>query len=254
MSTAAIQKNLPWKTVWITGASTGIGREIALLLARAGLTVAASARRADMLTGLHPNIHAYPLDVTDGAAVAQTVAKIEHELAPIDLAIMAAGVYQPISADQIDPAVFSSLMGVNYQGVVNALASLLPVMRVRGRGHVAWIASVAGYRGLPKAAAYGPTKAALINLAECLKPELQRQGITVSVVNPGFVATPMTKDNDFPMPFLMQPNEAASRTIAGLAKGKFEVAFPTRFVAILKFARCLPYGLYFWIISKAILK
>jgi short-subunit dehydrogenase len=126
-------------------------------------------------------------------------------------------------------------------------------MRQRHAGRIAWIASVAGYRGLPKAAGYGPTKAALINLAESLKPELDQIGIKISVVNPGFVETPMTKGNDFPMPFLMKPEDAARRTIEGLAKGKFEVAYPTRFVAILKIARLLPYSLYFWLIKHAVL-
>lgn len=245
---------LPWKLVWITGASTGIGREVALQLAERGVTVAVSARSAEKLAGMGPNIRPFPLDVTDAAAVTKAIAKIETELGPIDLALMGAGAYAPIGMDQIKPELFASIMAVNYMGVVNGLAALIPIMRQRRRGHIAWIASVSGYRGLPKAAAYGPTKAALINLAESLKPELGALGITVSVVNPGFVETPMTKANDFPMPFLMTPHDAAQRTIEGLAKGKFEVAYPTRFVAILKFARLLPYSIYFWFIKRAVLK
>ena len=244
---------LPWKLVWITGASTGIGREVALQLAARGVTVAVSARSAEKLEGMGENIKPYPLDVTDAAAVAKTIAQIEAELGPIDLALMGAGAYAPIAMDQIKPELFASIMNVNYMGVVNAVAALVPIMRQRGRGHIAWIASVSGYRGLPKASAYGPTKAALINLAESLKPELGALGLTVSVVNPGFVETPMTKANDFPMPFLMTPQDAARRTIDGLAKGKFEVAYPTRFVAILKFTRLLPYVIYFWLIKRAVL-
>ncbi len=244
---------LPWKIVWITGASTGIGREVALQLAASGVIVAVSARSAEKLENMGPNIKPYPLDVTDADAVTKTMAKIEAELGPIDLALMGAGAYAPIAMDQIKPKLFASIMTVNYMGVVNALSVLVPIMRQRGRGHIAWIASVSGYTGLPKAAAYGPTKAALINLAESLKPELGALGITVSVVNPGFVETPMTKSNDFPMPFLMTPQDAARRTIEGLAKGKFEVAYPTRFVTILKFARLLPYGIYFWLIKRAVL-
>ena len=244
---------LPWKLVWITGASTGIGREVALQLAARGVTVAVSARSAEKLEGMGENIKPYPLDVTDAAAVAKTIAQIEAELGPIDLALMGAGAYAPIAMDQIKPELFASIMNVNYMGVVNAVAALVPIMRQRGRGHIAWIASVSGYRGLPKASAYGPTKAALINLAESLKPQLGALGLTVSVVNPGFVETPMTKANDFPMPFLMTPQDAARRTIDGLAKGKFEVAYPTRFVAILKFARLLPYAIYFWLIKRAVL-
>lgn len=244
---------LPWKLVWITGASTGIGREVALQLAARGVTVAVSARSAEKLENMGPNIKPYPLDVTDATAVAKTIAQIERQQGPIDLALMGAGAYAPISMDEIKPETFGSIMNVNYMGVVNGLAALIPIMRQRGRGHIAWIASVSGYSGLPKAAAYGPTKAALINLAESLKPELGVLGITVSVVNPGFVETPMTKANDFPMPFLMTPKDAARRTIEGLAKGKFEVAYPTRFVMILKFARILPYSIFFWLIKRTVL-
>ena len=245
---------LPWKLVWITGASTGIGREVALQLAARGVKVAVSARSAEKLEDMGPNIKPYLLDVTDAQAVANTISKIETELGPIELALMGAGTYAPISMDDIKPEVFASIINVNYLGIVNGLAALVPIMRQRGNGHIAWIASVSGYRGLPKAAAYGPTKAALINLAESLKPELQTLGISVSVVNPGFVETPMTKANDFPMPFLMTPQDAARRTIEGLAKGKFEVAYPTRFVVILKLARLLPYRVFFWLISHTVLK
>jgi NAD(P)-dependent dehydrogenase (short-subunit alcohol dehydrogenase family) len=246
--------SLPWKVVWITGASTGIGREIALQLALQGVTVAASARSAERLSELGPHIKPYPLDVTDHLAVIETIGRIERDLGPIDLAILGAGSYGPVEADKVEPALFSSIMEVNYMGVVNCLAGLLTPMLARRGGHVSWIASVAGYRGLPKAAAYGPSKAALINLAESLKPELELKGITISVINPGFVETPMTAKNDFPMPFLMQPAEAARLTIAGLAGKRFEVAYPKRFVAILKIARVLPYWLFFRIIRVSILK
>jgi NAD(P)-dependent dehydrogenase (short-subunit alcohol dehydrogenase family) len=249
-----MSNSLPWKVVWITGASTGIGREVALQLALQRVKVAASARNAEKLAELGSGIRPYPLDVTDRAAVLKTIAQIEQDLGPIDLAILGAGSYGPVEADKIDPAQFSSIMDVNYMGVVNCLAGLLAPMLARRVGHISWIASVAGYRGLPKAAAYGPSKAALINLAESLKPELDAKGITISVINPGFVETPMTAKNDFPMPFLMQPAEAARLTIAGLAKKRFEIAYPSRFVAILKIARILPYWLFFRIIRGSVLK
>jgi NAD(P)-dependent dehydrogenase (short-subunit alcohol dehydrogenase family) len=248
-----MNSTLPWKLVWITGASTGIGREVALQLAARGVLVAVSARSAEKLSEMGANVKPYPLDVTDAAAVQKTIDRIESELGPIDMALMAAGAYAPVDLNAFSPEPFSKMMGVNFLGVVNCIAGLLPVMRQRKRGRIAWIASVAGYRGLPKAAGYGPTKAALINLAECLAPELAVQGIDVSVVNPGFVATPMTSKNDFPMPFLMTPQDAARRTIEGLAAGKFEVAYPTRFVAILKIARVLPYSLYFWLVKRGVL-
>lgn len=245
---------LPWKTVWITGASTGIGREIALQLAAQGVTVAASARSAEKLAALDLDIKSYPLDVTDRAAVLKTIELIEQDLGPIDLAILGAGTYSPIAIDHFDPLIIGTATDTNYMGVVNCLSGLLPRMLPRREGHIAWIASVAGYRGLPKAAAYGPTKAALINLAESLKPELDVRGLTVSVINPGFVETPLTEQNDFPMPFLMKAPNAARLTIEGLKKGRFEISFPKRFVAILKIARILPYWLFFGIISWTLLK
>lgn len=247
-------KPLPWKTAWITGASTGIGRDIVMQLAAAGVKVAASARSAEKLAALGPGVLAIPLDVTDPVACRAVVDRIESELGPIDLAVLGAGTYSPVAIDDLDPGRFAHMMDTNYMGVVNCLAALAPRMIERGSGHLSWIASVAGYMGLPKAAAYGPTKAALINLAESLYPEMRQKGVSVSVINPGFVETPLTKQNDFEMPFLMKPEEAARRTIEGLAAGRFEVAYPRRFVAILKSLRLLPYPLFFRLIARAVLK
>lgn len=245
---------LPWKTAWVTGASTGIGADIARQLAAAGVRVAVSARSRDKLEALGANVLAVPLDVTDAAACRDAVALIEAKLGNIDLAVLGAGTYSPVTIEQLDPALFSRMMVTNYMGVVNCVSALAPGMIARGAGHLSWIASVAGYIGLPKAAAYGPTKAALINLAESLYPELKQKGVAVSVVNPGFVSTPLTAQNDFPMPFLMTAEDAARRTIEGLASGRFEVAYPWRFATILKAARLLPYRLFFKLISRTVLK
>jgi NAD(P)-dependent dehydrogenase (short-subunit alcohol dehydrogenase family) len=214
-------EQLPWRVAWTTGASTGIGRDVALQLAAAGVKVAVSARSADKLAALGPSVFPYPLDVTDAAATASVVARIEADLGPIELAVLGAGTYTPVSPPQLDVELFRTMISTNYLGVVNGLAALSPRMMERGQGHISWIASVAGYVGLPKAAAYGPTKAALINLAECLAPEMARAGVKISVINPGFVETPLTAQNDFTMPFLMKPDEAARRTIAGLRPAYF---------------------------------
>jgi short-subunit dehydrogenase len=243
--------------VWIAGASTGIGRALAEALAAGGSQVAVSARSAeklDAISAVHPNVKAYPLDVTDAEATAETIARIEADLGPIDLAILAAGAWTPLTLESLSAEVFRTTNAVNYLGVTNAVAVLAPAMAARGRGHLAWIASVAGYVGLPKAAAYGPTKAALINLAECLAPELQAKGVTVSVINPGFVDTPLTQKNDFPMPFIISPEEAARRTIEGLEAGQFEIAFPKRMVAMLKGLRQLPYPALFALLRRGVLK
>lgn len=245
---------LPWRLAWVTGASSGIGAEICKQLAAEGVIVAASARNAEALNVLGSNIHAFPLDVSNEKAVADTFVAIEAAHGPIDLIIAGAGTYTPASAADFRTEMFRRMYEVNYLGVINVLAATLPTFRARRAGHVSWIASVSGYRGLPKAAAYGPTKAALINLAESLKPELDRDGVKVSVINPGFVRTPMTSVNDFEMPFLMEPADAARATIAGLTKNKFEVAYPTPFVAIMKLGRLLPYRIFFWISRKYLLK
>jgi NAD(P)-dependent dehydrogenase (short-subunit alcohol dehydrogenase family) len=248
---------LPWRLVWITGASTGIGAEIARQLAEQGVTVATSARKRDLLESaakLNPKLRPYQLDVTDAAAVAATFAKIERELGPVDLVIAGAGTYRPVAAADIKPEIFQSTYQVNYLGVINVLSVVLPAMRARKSGHMSWIASVAGYIGLPNAASYGPTKAALINLAECLQPELAADGITTSIINPGFVKTPLTAQNDFDMPFLMEVQDAARLTIKGLAKKKFEIAYPARFVLILKTLQLLPYSWFFALVRKYVLK
>ncbi len=223
-------------------------------LAARGVRVAVSARSAEKLAGLGPGVLAVPLDVTDAAACQAAVESIEARLGPIDLAVLGAGTYTPVAIDRLDPGQFSHMMNTNYMGVVNCIAALAPRMIARGQGHLSWIASVAGYVGLPKAAAYGPTKAALINLAECLYPEMKLKGVRVSVINPGFVETPLTAQNDFEMPFLMKAGEAARRSIEGLASGRFEIAYPRRFVAILKTLRALPYPLFFRIIARSVLK
>jgi short-subunit dehydrogenase len=238
----------------VTGASTGIGRDVALQLAARGVKVAASARSLEKLEALGPSVLTIPLDVTDPEACRAAVERIESELGPIDLAVLGAGTYTPVAIDDLNPTQFAHMMGTNYMGVVNCISALAPGMIARRSGHLSWIASVAGYIGLPKAAAYGPTKAALINLGESLYPELRAKGVSVSVINPGFVETPLTAQNDFDMPFLMKPEEAARRTIEGLAAKRFEVAYPRRFVAILKTLRLLPYPLFFKLIARAVLK
>ncbi len=243
------------KRVWITGASSGIGRELARHYARQGASVAASARRREELEALAREapgrISAFPVDVTDAAAMAAAVAAIEAAIGPLDLAILNAGTFTPLEIDNFDVALFRRHVEINYMGVVHGIAALLPRFLARGAGQIAVTSSVAGYRGLPQAAAYGPTKAALINLCESLKPDLDRRGIGISIVNPGFVRTPMTDSNTFPMPFLMEPDDAARRIAKGLEEGKFEVTFPRRFTFMLKLARLLPYALYFRLVKRA---
>ena len=242
--------------IWLVGASSGIGRALALRLAGDGWRVAISARseaRLRQLAGQAPagRLLVWPLDVTDAGAVARVLEGIEREAGAVDIAILNAGDYEPMPLAGFDIALFRRLMEVNYLGVVHCLGALLPVLRRRGRGQVLVTASVAGYRGLPQAAPYGASKAALINLAESLQPELARAGVALRVINPGFVDTPLTRRNRFAMPFLMSPVQAADRIAARLERGGFEISFPLPFVALLKLLRCLPYRLYFYLVRKA---
>jgi short-subunit dehydrogenase len=244
------------RAVWITGASSGIGRELALQLARRGDSVAVSARRADELQKLAAEagpgrVLPYPVDVGDAAAMARAADEIEAALGPLDLAVFNAGTHAPVEIERFSAAPFRHLMEINYMGAVNGLAAVVPRFVARRAGHVAVVSSVAGYRGLPSASAYGPTKAALINLCESLKPDLDRYGVKISLINPGFVRTPLTDLNPFPMPFLMEADAAARRIVAGLDNGAFEITFPRRFTFMLKLARMLPYALYFRLVKRA---
>ncbi len=247
--------------LWITGAGKGIGRAVAWEYAARGWTVAVSARtaadldalvqeaRAAQLSGV---IVAYPADVTDHDALKQTFKAIEHDVGPLDQVIFNAGTYVPNAVKDFNVAPFRTLMEINFLGVVNGLAAVVPTFASRRAGHIAVVASVAGYSGLPMASAYGASKAALINMCEALKPEMDAAGIAFSVINPGFVRTPLTDRNMFPMPFLVDADVAARHIYRGMAKGKFEIAFPLPFVLILKILRMLPYGLYFRLTKKVI--
>ena len=240
---------MPWKIVWVTGASSGIGQEIVLQLAAQGVKIAASSRK-NWTGALPTNVFSYPLDVTDASAADACIARIEQELGPIDLAVLGAGAYQPFDMATCEADEFARINATNYIGVTNCVAPLLRRMAQRGHGHISWIASVAGYNGLPKAGYYGPTKAALINLAESLWHEARPKGVAISVINPGFVETPMTKANDFPMPFLMTAEVAAAQTIKGLARKKFEIAYPLPFVLILKVLQRLPAAWRRWLVAR----
>lgn len=237
--------------VWITGASAGIGRALALRFARAGFRVAASARNVEALEELAArsdgSIEAVPVDVTDAAAVQAAAAR----LAPIVLAVFNAGTHEPMGAADFSAARLRRLFEVNLFGVAHGLEAALPDMLARRAGKLAVVASVAGYGGLPTAVAYGATKAALINMAEALRLELHGTGVSVALVCPGFVDTPLTARNDFPMPFLMSAEAAAERIFQGLLADAFEIAFPRRFVWLLKAINLLPYPLYFPLVRRA---
>jgi NAD(P)-dependent dehydrogenase (short-subunit alcohol dehydrogenase family) len=219
--------------------------------------VAASARGSEQLAelarecqGAPGEIHPYPLDVTERMAPPATVATIEQELGRIDVAVLAAGTHQPVHAADFKAEDLARLVAVNVLGVGNCLEPLLRAMIARRAGRIAVVSSVAGYRGLPTSAYYGATKAALINLTESLKFDLDRHGVMIQLVDPGFVKTPLTDRNEFKMPFLMSVEDAAEQIARGIAANGFEITFPKRFTYILKVLRCLPYRLYFPLVAR----
>ena len=245
------------QVVWVTGAGKGIGRALAKRLAEGGWLVAASARTAADLESLAAEapagrIRAFPLDVTDLAATEATLAAIEAQIGPLDLALLNAGTHVPVSAEGFTVEAVRGLVETNLMGTVNGLAQVMPRFLARGSGRIAVVASLAGYRGLPTSAGYGATKAALINMCEALKPELEARGVELTLINPGFVRTPLTDKNDFPMPFLISAEEAVDRILAGLRGSAFETAFPTRFALIMKLLRILPDRLFFAVTRRMV--
>jgi len=232
---------------WVTGASSGIGRDVALRLAADGWTVVATARRvgelaelAALAKDLPGTIRPYAGDVTDREAIEGIFRRAQHDVGHIALCVLNAGVYQPVDARNFKAEPFRSTFDVNLIGVANCLEPAIAAMRGRGKGQIAIVASVTGYGGLPTGSAYGASKAALINLAETLRIELDPVGIHVQIVNPGFIDTPATKDNPFPMPALMASEDAADRIVDGLASSRFELTFPRRFTYVLKAIGFLP--------------
>jgi short-subunit dehydrogenase len=237
---------------WVTGASSGIGREVAAQLAKAGWVVAISARRRDeleSLAALHPGMIVAPVDITDAAAVAECVAGIEAAGRPIVRAILNAGTYLRDTAPSFDLARFKTQVDVNLLGTANCLAAIMPRMIAAKHGQIGVVASLAGLAGLPGAVTYSTTKAALLAMCQSLKFDLDRAGVSISAILPGFVKTPLTDKNKFPMPFLMEVDEASRIMITGLDAGKFLIAF-TGLAWPLRFMRILPAPIYFWLMKK----
>lgn len=237
------------RSAWILGASSGIGRATADALHKQGARVIVSARQGDALQDFvrsHDGCLALPLDVTDAAALtaAARAVQVHCGKAP-DLILYCAGRYKPQRATEFDLSEMQQHLAVNYGGALHVLDAVLPMLLAAGQGHLALVGSVAGYRGLPMSLAYGPTKAALNNLAENLYLDLHDRGLGVSIINPGFVDTPLTAQNRFSMPALIDADEAAQHMLQGWAQGRFEMNFPRRFTRWMRLLRCLPDAWYF---------
>jgi NAD(P)-dependent dehydrogenase (short-subunit alcohol dehydrogenase family) len=248
----------PGKTVWLVGASTGIGRATAELLHERGARVVVSARNRDALDAFvagHARSDAIALDATDRDAMHDAASHIRRVHGRIDLAIYCAGTYSAMRATDFDLDTALRHQQINYVGALLMLDAVLPQMLEQARSghaaHVSLVSSVAGFRGLPQSLAYGPTKAALINLAETLYLDLSPLGVGVSLVNPGFVETPLTAGNAFKMPALISPAQAAQEIVRGWKRGDFEIHFPKRFTLWLKGLRHLPYSAYFALVRRS---
>ena len=249
--------NLPindWrgKTVWLVGASSGIGRATAHKLHTLGAKVIVSARSQaalDVFAAEHPGATVLAIDAADAASV-EAAAQTVLASGPLDVVLYCAGYYKEMRATQFDLASMLRHNQVNYVGALYLLAAVLPYFLARKAGHISLVSSVAGYRGLPQGLAYGPTKAALINLAETLHVDLKDSNISVSLICPGFVETQLTAQNKFAMPGLIKPEQAAEEILRGWAKGEFEIHFPKRFTLFMKALALLPPVLYFPMIRK----
>lgn len=240
--------------VWVVGASSGIGHALAQTLLGKGARVAVSARRCEPLHALVEqhigSALALPLDMTENSAWDSAYAELMAHWGGFDWIVFCAADYLPIRAWELDRDRAARLIDVNLTGTLRGVATVLPDLLARGHGGIAIVASVAGYMGLPKALVYGPTKAALINFAESLYLDVKPKGLDVCVINPGFVATALTAQNDFDMPALMTADEAAAEIIAGLERGQFEIHFPKRFTRMMQLIRRLPDRMRLAILTK----
>ncbi len=237
------------KTIWITGASTGIGKALAIKFANNGWSVAASARREELLKDLNKaneNIYPYPLDVTKIENCKSTAELIIKDLGGIDICVFSTGMHDPKSEKKFNLEKIRKIMEVNYFGTMNSINSIYEYFSLRKNGHISIVSSVAGYRGLPAAGAYCASKSALISFAESLYFDMIRKNVKVSIICPGFIKTPMTDQNDFPMPMMKSAEYAADKIYLGiLKKNGFEIHFPKTFTFLMKIIQILPNWLYF---------
>jgi len=246
------------KVIWITSASSGIGRSLALKFAIEGWVVAASARRENLLLELHnenTNIHSFPLDVTNAEQCKTVFDDIIKKFENIEICVFGTGIHDPKSEKNFNLDKIRKIMEVNYFGTMNSINSIYKYFNNKKSGQISIISSVAGYRGLPAAGAYCASKSALTSFTESLNFEMKRKNVRVSLISPGFIKTPMTDENDFPMPMIKSPEFAAEKIYTGLIKKKgFEIHFPKAFTFMMKLLRILPSSWYFKLVEQGMKK
>ena len=246
-------KNWYGQRVWIIGASSGIGAELARTLMDLGARLALSSRHLETLQLIpagKTETLVLPCDITQSSEVLAARDTIMAKWSGIDLVLIVAGTYEKMRAQDFNLIAAKKLVDTNLNGPLNCLDAVLPILLAQGKGGLGIVASIAGLGGLPQALIYGPTKAALINLCESLYLDLHPRGIGIYLINPGFVATPLTDKNDFSMPALISAVTAAKQIVRGIERGEFHIHFPKRFTNWLRLFRLMPYRLYFWLIHK----
>ena len=244
------------KKIWITGASSGIGRALAIKFSNEGWQVAASARRENLLNDLNksnPNIHSFVLDVKDEKSVINVFQSILKKFETIDICVFATGIHDPEAEKKLSSEKIREIMETNFFGTLNCIMAVNSFFREKKSGHIAIVSSVAGYRGLPAASGYCASKAALTSLAESLYFDFKRKNVKVSLISPGFIKTPMTDKNRFPMPMIKSPEYAAEKIFIGLTKkNSFEIDFPKSFTILLKLLKIMPNWLFFWLVERGV--
>ena len=246
------------KTIWITGASSGIGKALAIKFAQEGWNVAISARRENLLKEISKsqnNIDYFPLDVTNIEKCKTVFNDVKKKLGDVNISVFCTGIHDPKSEKKLNLEKVRKIMEVNFFGAVNSINAVYDYYKDKKSGQISIVSSVAGYRGLPAAGAYCASKSALSSFAESLYFDFKRDNVRISLVSPGFIKTPMTDQNDFPMPMIKSPEFAAEQMFKGLTRSKgFEIHFPKTFTSLMKVLKVIPNGLYFKIVEKGMKK
>jgi NADP-dependent 3-hydroxy acid dehydrogenase YdfG len=233
------------KKYWLVGASEGLGLALAQKLSRAGAEVILSARSADRLAEavatMPGRATALPVDVADAASVRAAAATV----GAIDGVVFLAGVYWPTRAAAWDADKVEAMCDINFTGCARVMGAVMPGMVARGTGHLVITGSLSGFRGLPGAIGYSASKAGTMALAESMYADLRGTGISVQVANPGFIRTRLTDKNDFSMPFLMEPDQAAQYMFDHMLTDRFKVSFPTVFSWLFRLSQFMPDWMYY---------
>lgn len=245
--------------IWLVGASTGIGHALTRLLAPKAASLYISSRSEDALVEIQKelsphSVYVVPCDVGNEDGVKKAYQEITRDGKHPDVLIYNAGIYYPSDVLSFNANEYISQMDINYSGALRVFETILPQMLKTGSGNIVGVSSVGAYRALPRAAGYGASKAALTYFMESMRMHVESKGVKVTVVSPGFVKTRLTSKNDFEMPFIMTPEEAAKAIVSGIENGKSEIHFPKRFSIILKLLGLLPERLYRRIMIRFVLK